>query len=270
MRSHRTTLQHSLFTVFSQFGLLYSVRVFPNASVAGPGFYAIIKVYSARDAHRAQKACDQKQLFQASPVQVRLGTRHKAVRHNTLALDSSRCQELANYYFGFHGWSKRIIRLQDLSNLEERENDEIVTPLQKQSLKFFCAFKVVLPSHECRSPGVGMAEEPLEKLEEGSLSFLMKRKVTQKLAIHKAMTDAFRKLLIVVLESGKIPVAYRPCEEVTDARTEEEQQDLIQVCGDKNSRGYTASVAIIQNNQQDLEDFGMSTQLCQPSENVKL
>lgn len=66
-------------------------------------------------------------------------------------------------------------------------------------------------------------------------------------------------------------MAYRPCEEVTDdARTEEELQDLIQVCGDKNSRGYTASVAIIQNNQQDLEDFGMSTQLCHPLENVKL
>ena len=50
----------------------------------------------------------------------------------------------------------------------------------------------VLPSHECRSPGVGMAEEPLDKLEEGSLSFLMKRKVTQKLVIQKAMTDAFQ------------------------------------------------------------------------------
>ncbi|KAM9045255.1 RAD52 motif-containing protein 1-like [Megaptera novaeangliae] len=34
---------------------------------------------------------------------------------------------------------------------------------------------------------------------EGSLSFLMKRKGTQKLAIQKAMTDAFWKLLIVVL-----------------------------------------------------------------------
>lgn len=65
-----TTPQHSLFAVFSQFGLLYSVRVFPNAAVARPGFYAIIKFYSARDAHRAQKACDQKQLFQNSPVKV--------------------------------------------------------------------------------------------------------------------------------------------------------------------------------------------------------
>lgn len=74
-----------------------------------------------------------------------------------------------------------------------------------------------------------MAEEPLDNLEEGPLSLLIKRKKTQKLAIQKAMADAFQKLQIVVLESGKIAVAYRCCEEVTDARTEEELQDLIQV-----------------------------------------
>ncbi|TEA39105.1 hypothetical protein DBR06_SOUSAS13510002, partial [Sousa chinensis] len=90
-------------------------------------------------------------------------------------------------------------QLQDLSNLEERENEDIVTPLQKQNLKVFCALEVVLPSHECWSPGVRMAEEPLDKLVEGSLLFFMKRKITQKLAIQKAMTDAFQKLLIVVL-----------------------------------------------------------------------
>ncbi|KAB1264820.1 RAD52 motif-containing protein 1 [Camelus dromedarius] len=65
-----TTLQHSLFTVFSQFGLTYSVGASPNVAVACPGFYAIIEFYSARDARRAQKACDQKQLFQNSPVKV--------------------------------------------------------------------------------------------------------------------------------------------------------------------------------------------------------
>ncbi|XP_077922510.1 RAD52 motif-containing protein 1-like [Halichoerus grypus] len=129
-------------------------------------------------------------------LSVRLGTKHKAVQHQALALNSSQCQELANYYFGFSGWSKGIIKLQDLSDLEERENEDATVPLQKQSLKFFCALEVVLPSYECRSPGVGMAEEPLEKLEE---------------------------------ESGKIAVEYRPCEEITDARTEEELQDLIQV-----------------------------------------
>lgn len=62
--------QHSLSAVFSQFGLLYSVRVFPNAAVARPGFCAIIKFYSSRDAQKAQKACDGKPLFQTSPVKV--------------------------------------------------------------------------------------------------------------------------------------------------------------------------------------------------------
>ncbi|KAB1264822.1 RAD52 motif-containing protein 1 [Camelus dromedarius] len=114
---------------------------------------------------------------------VRLGTRHKMFQPNALALSSSRCQELANYYFGFNGWSKRIIK--------------------KQSLKF-CALEVMLTSYEARSPGAGITEEPLDKLEE---------------------------------ENSKMAVVYRPCEEVTGARTEEEVRDLIQVCGDKNSRG---------------------------------
>lgn len=197
--------------------------------MARPGFYAIIKFYSARDARRAQKACDQEQLFQKSPVKVHLGTRHKAIQHQALALNSFRCQELANYYFGFNGWSKRIIKLQDLSDLEETDNEDTVAPLQKQSLKFFCALEVVLPFYECRSPGVGVAEEPLDKLEEGPLSLLMGRKTVQKLAIQKAMSDAFQKLLIVVLESGKIAVEYRSCEEITDARITEDLQDLIQV-----------------------------------------
>nr|XP_048301708.1 RAD52 motif-containing protein 1 isoform X4 [Myodes glareolus] len=156
-------LSHSLAAVFSQFGLLYSVRVFPNAAVARPGFYAIIKFYSSRDAQKAQKACDGKPLFQTSPVKVRLSTRHKALQHRTFALNSSRCQELANYYFGFNGWSKRIIRLQELPGPE----DEALTgPMQRRSFKFFCAVEVVLPPYGCKSPGVGIAEEPLHQPEE--------------------------------------------------------------------------------------------------------
>ncbi|XP_053443306.1 RAD52 motif-containing protein 1-like [Nycticebus coucang] len=43
------------------------------------------------------------------------------------------------------------------------------------------------------------AEEPVHNLEEGPLSFLMKRKIAQRLAIQKALSDALQKLLIVVL-----------------------------------------------------------------------
>lgn len=41
-----------------------------------------------------------------------------------------------------------------------------MAPLQKQSLKF-CALGMVSPGREFRSPGVGVAEEPLDKLEAG-------------------------------------------------------------------------------------------------------
>ena len=45
-----------------------------------------------------------------------------------------------------------------------------MAPVEKHSLKFLCALEVVLPSYECRSTGVGMAEEPVDKLEEGLFS----------------------------------------------------------------------------------------------------
>lgn len=63
--------KHALFSVFSKFGLLYSVRAHSNAAVAGPGCYAIIKFYSAADASRAQQACNGQKLFQNSPMKVR-------------------------------------------------------------------------------------------------------------------------------------------------------------------------------------------------------
>ncbi|XP_068932296.1 RAD52 motif-containing protein 1 isoform X2 [Petaurus breviceps papuanus] len=192
-------LQHSLFTVFSQFGLLYSVRVFPNAPEATPGFHAIIKFYSARDAYRAQKVCDQKQLFQKSPVKVHLCTRRKMHQYPVYPLSSFKCKELANYYLGFNGWSKRIIMLQKLSDFKVKENTSPAKSSARQSLKYFCALEVVLLAYGCQSRGAGISEEFLDQ-QEGPLEFLMKKKKTQKLAIQKALSDAFQKLLMVVLD----------------------------------------------------------------------
>ncbi|XP_043818740.1 RAD52 motif-containing protein 1 [Dromiciops gliroides] len=241
-------LQHSLFTEFSRFGLLYSVRVFPNAPEATPGFYAIIKFYSARDACRAQKACDQKHLFQKSPVKVRLCTRRKMHQHPIYPLSSFRCQELANYYLGFNGWSKRIIMLQKLPDFIVKENTSPDKSSARQSLKYFCALEVVLPVYECRSRGVGIAEEYLEQ-QEGPLEFLMKKKKTQKLAIQKALSDAFQKLLMVVLESGKVVVEYRPTEERDSVS--EEFKDLIQVNDVSWNQSY-------QGEEECLSDFSLN------------
>ncbi|KAB0389747.1 hypothetical protein E2I00_014047 [Balaenoptera physalus] len=48
------------------------------------------------------------------------------------------------------------------------------------------------------------------------------------LLVWELSSGCMAEALQVSRESGKVAVAYRPCEEVTDARTEEELQDLIQ------------------------------------------
>ncbi|XP_065554928.1 RAD52 motif-containing protein 1 isoform X5 [Lathamus discolor] len=101
--------QHSLFSAFSRFGPLYSVRARRNAAVAGPGYCAVIKFYSAGDASRAQHACNGQRLFQKSPLKVCVCTKQKGLQQKVLALSSNKCQELANHYLGFNGWSSRII-----------------------------------------------------------------------------------------------------------------------------------------------------------------
>lgn len=55
-------------------------------------------------------------------------------------------------------------QLQELSGLDDAS---LAVPMQKGNPQFFCAVEVVLPSYGCRSPGVGISEEPLRQLEEG-------------------------------------------------------------------------------------------------------
>lgn len=83
----------------------------------------------------------------------------------------------------------------------------------------------------------------------------MKRKVAQKLAAQKALADAFQKLCIVALESGKIAVQYSPREETTDAGNKE-LRDLIQVgcfAWEQYSQG-----------EEDFRDFNMEEEELRP------
>lgn len=63
-------LQDGLCSVFSSFGPLYLLKVCPNALLNPPGFYALIKFYSAAQASKAQRQTDGRSLFQSSPLKV--------------------------------------------------------------------------------------------------------------------------------------------------------------------------------------------------------
>uniref|UniRef100_A0A8D0H3Y8 RAD52 motif-containing protein 1 n=1 Tax=Sphenodon punctatus TaxID=8508 RepID=A0A8D0H3Y8_SPHPU len=216
--------EHSLYSVFSEFGLLYSVRVHRNASVAEPGYYALVKFYSARDASRAQQACSSQQLFQKSPLKVYVCTRQKAFQQQVLSLNSYKCQELANYYLGFNGWSSRIFTLQNLSGFE-KEGNEVPGGLPKsQCLKYLCAQEVMLPHHGICTRGIGVAEVSVENNQ------VTQTRSVMKLAVQRALSDAFQKILLVILENGKVAVEYSSAQEDPfDSLTEEEMKGLIQV-----------------------------------------
>ncbi|XP_040473568.1 RAD52 motif-containing protein 1 [Falco naumanni] len=221
-------LEHSLFLVFSKFGPLYSVRAHRNAAVAGPGYYAIIKFYSAGDASRAQRTCNGKRLFQKSPLKVCICARQKGFQQQVLGLNSNKCQQLANHYLGFNGWSSRIITLQNVSGFDG-ENEELGKTLQKQSVKYLCAVEVTLPNHGVRARGVALGEADVENSED-PLKFVTATRRVQKLAAGKALSSAFQKILLVVLENGKVAVEYNSSqEEPIDSLTEEELKGLVQV-----------------------------------------
>ncbi|XP_038241075.1 RAD52 motif-containing protein 1 isoform X4 [Dermochelys coriacea] len=179
--------EHSLFSAFSEFGLLYSVRVHRNAAVAGPGYYALVKFYSARDASRAQRACHRQRLFQKSPL-----------------------------------------KLRNISGFD-LENEELGGLLERKCLKYLCVVEVTLPHHGICTRGLGVAEAHVENGRD-PLEFVMKTGNVQKLAVEKALSGAFQKILLIVLENGKVAVEYNSAqEESIDSLTDEELRGLIQI-----------------------------------------
>ncbi|XP_037647583.1 RAD52 motif-containing protein 1-like [Sebastes umbrosus] len=71
--SHTEThIYDGLSHVFSSFGPLYLLKVCPNAPLNPPGFYALMKFYSAAQASKAQRQTDGRPLLQSSPLKVLL------------------------------------------------------------------------------------------------------------------------------------------------------------------------------------------------------
>lgn len=62
--------QAQLHAVFSSFGPVYLLKVSPNAPLHPPGFYALIKFFSAAHAAAAQRITDGRPLLDDSPLKV--------------------------------------------------------------------------------------------------------------------------------------------------------------------------------------------------------
>ncbi|XP_051995566.1 RAD52 motif-containing protein 1 [Xyrauchen texanus] len=193
-----------LWSVYSAFGALYLLKVCPNATVAEPGFYAMVKFYSAAQASKAQRATDKQCLFQSSPLKVRLSIKQNLSFYSTKPLSLSKCQNLANHYLGFNGWSTRIITLKDISKCADAGWQE-EPDSQGMLMKYGCIAELTFPQHEVRCHGVGVEEEIID-IDRDPVEKLRKRGTLMKRAKDKAVVRAFEKVLLMILGNGKVAI----------------------------------------------------------------
>ncbi|KAK3511890.1 hypothetical protein QTP70_027489 [Hemibagrus guttatus] len=205
-------IYESLWSVYSAFGALYLLKVCPNAPVAAPGFYALVKFYSAAQASKAQRATDKQCLFQEVPLKVRLSTKQNpAFLSASQSLSHAKCQDLANHYLGYNGWSTHIITMKDISKCAD-VSWSLDPGSQGELLKYGCMVELTLPQHGVMCRGVGVAEEVLDQ-EKGPEETLWIRAKLMKWAKDKAVVAAFEKVLLIILGNGKVAVECRIDEE---------------------------------------------------------
>uniref|UniRef100_UPI00398EEFA5 RAD52 motif-containing protein 1 isoform X1 n=1 Tax=Pristiophorus japonicus TaxID=55135 RepID=UPI00398EEFA5 len=231
-RESEAAIYDCIFKVFSEFGLLYFVRLCRNAAVAEPGYYAVVKFYSAVDASSALNGTNKQCLFQEVPLKVQMCTKQRSMKvfhEHQLSLSSIKCQELANYYLGFSGWSSRIIALQNIFDSDGCEENprEMIQP-EKKNIKYLCIMEVKFINCGMCSRGIGVSEE-FDQDATDPLNFVLKLRRAQKAATQNALSDAFQKILLVVLGNGKVSVQWSLEQDETDCFTEEELQTQLQV-----------------------------------------
>ncbi|XP_056144138.1 RAD52 motif-containing protein 1 isoform X2 [Lampris incognitus] len=199
----------SLFGVFSSFGPLYLLKVMPNCPPAPPGFYAVVKFYSAAQASKAQQQTDRRTLFQTTPVKVRVCTKqtpsHLLDPYNSKLLSHARCVELANHCLGFNGWSTRIITLKELSAAGPEEEEE--ERRRERKLRYGCMLLLSFPQHGASSTGVSVEEDTFT--DTGPEVCLQYRCKLQRLVREKALVQAFSTVLLILLGNGKVMVEVR-------------------------------------------------------------
>ncbi|KAM9393968.1 RAD52 motif-containing protein 1 isoform 1-T1 [Pholidichthys leucotaenia] len=217
-----------LFSIFSSFGPLYLLKVSPNAPLHSPGFYALIKFYSAAHASRAQRLTDGQTLFQNTPLKVKQSS--KQTPHFQCGvnqpLSHARCLELANHILGFNGWTSNILTLKELTSEQEGSEDEEEEEggVRKMRLKLGCVLQVSFPQHGQMSRGVAVMEDSFNCT--GPDVLLQKRCRLQRLVRERALVQAFSTVLLILLGNGKVMVEVK---QTSDQFGADDTEGVLQV-----------------------------------------
>ncbi|XP_037620303.1 RAD52 motif-containing protein 1-like [Sebastes umbrosus] len=220
-----TQIYDGLSRVFSSFGPLYLLKVCPNAPLNPPGFYALIKFYSAAQASKAQRQTDGRPLLQSSPLKVRLSSKQTPhfLSDNSRPLSHARCLELANHCLGFNGWTSDIITLKELTNEEEdEEGEEEEGGGRRRRLRFGCLLQLSFPHHGQTTRAAAVVEDSFTCT--GPDVLLQKRCKLQKMVREKALVQAFTAVLLILLGDGKVMVEVK---QTSDQLLPEQTEGLL-------------------------------------------
>ncbi|KAM9346287.1 RAD52 motif-containing protein 1 [Symphorus nematophorus] len=212
-----------LHSVFSSFGPLYLLKVFPNAPLNPPGFYALIKFYSAAQASKAQRQTDGRSLLHDAPLKVRLTSKQTPhfLSDSSRPLSRACCVELANHCLGFNGWTSDIITLKELTNEEEEEEEEKEEEEgggRWRRLRFGCLLQLSFPHHRQTTRAAAVVEDRFTCT--GPDVLLQKRCKLQKLVKDKALVQAFTTVLLILLGDGKVMVEVKQSDQFLPDQTE--------------------------------------------------
>ncbi|KAM3597322.1 uncharacterized protein V6R79_003089 [Siganus canaliculatus] len=207
--------------VFLTFGPLYLLKVFPNAPLSPPGFYALVKFYSAAQASAAQRQTDGRRLFQRTPLKVRLSSKQTPhfLSGSSQLLSHARCLELANHCLGFNGWTSEIVTLKQLTNEEEEDRGE-----RWRRLKFGCLLRLHFPRHHQTTSAAAVVEDTFTC--SGAELLLQKRCQLQKRVREKALVQAFSRVLLLLIGDGKVMVEVK---QTSDQCLPEQTEGVLQV-----------------------------------------
>ncbi|XP_038138194.1 RAD52 motif-containing protein 1 isoform X1 [Cyprinodon tularosa] len=215
---------------FSSFGPIYLLKVCPNAPLHPPGFYAIIKFYSAAHAAKAQNLTDgcpllHQPALKCLSLQVKLSSKQTPhfLSGRSTPLNHARCVELANRCLGFNGWTSDIITLKELTSEEEEDEEEDEGGVRRR-LRFGCMMKLSFPQHGVTTRGVAVVEESFTCA--GPEVLLQRRCKLQRSVREKALVQAFSSVLLILLGNGKVMVELK---QTSDQFEAEETEDILQV-----------------------------------------
>jgi len=225
-----------LLEIFSQFGLVCEVQVIDSSdSSEAPeestvncsdlnysSLYAFVKFYSARAAKKAKERISGKKLLGGQLLKVQFAQRKKfteVVRH---PLYMAKCTVLANNYFGFNGWSTKIVQLERLENKIDNNDSQ-----EKNNSLYRCVVRLEIKDCEFFCDGTGHGgDQDMIWQEKNPTKRLELLGYAKKLAHRHAYENAFRRVIIISLDNGKVGVQINQ-QDMPDCSFDEPAEDGI-------------------------------------------